>query len=127
VKKVLVFSILLHTFTISNKANMIIKQTNGYPDAIVFTVDDVSYTLWEVWSGDTLSFDLFKTTDLEQGELSKKIDTIPSESIMADGEFQWAEIASIIESIELNEIIEAEVNEVHLDENFTHEWFENIL
>jgi len=107
---------------------MIIKQTNDYPDSVVFTVDGVSYTLWESWAGNKLSFDLFKTADLDKGDISKKIVTIPSESIMANGEFQWNEIASIIESIELDELVDAmEMNEQWLDENFTHEWFENNL
>ncbi len=104
---------------------MIINQTKDFPDALEFTVDGVSYTLWESWSGDKLSFDLFKTADLDKADLAKKIVTIPSESIMENGEFQWAEIASIIESIEVDELVDAmEVNEQWLDENFTHEWFE---
>lgn len=106
---------------------MIIKTTKVYPDAVEFTIDNEGYTLWESWSGDKLSFDLFKTAKIEQG-ITKKIVSIPSESIMRGGEFQWKEIADIIESIELDEQLEAmEANESWLDENHIHEWFENNL
>lgn len=106
---------------------MIIKTTNEYPDAVEFEVNNEGYTLWESWSGDNLSFDLHKTAELNKG-ITKKIVSIPSESIMRDGEFQWKEIADILESIELDEQLEAmEANESWLDENHTHEWFENNL